>query len=59
VTWVTAKWANRGLIAHKIGAKYYENVIPIELSYNGVGFGEADANPTYVGFQGGYALFFG
>jgi hypothetical protein len=47
-------------IAYKIGAKYYvKNVIPIELSYNGVGFGEADANPTYIGFQGGYALFLG
>lgn len=47
-------------IAYKIGAKYYvKSVIPIELSYNGVGFGEADANPTYVGIQGGYALFLG
>jgi hypothetical protein len=45
-------------IAYKIGAKYYfKSMIPIELSYNGVGFGEADANPTYVGAQVGYALF--
>ncbi|MDP3682126.1 MAG: hypothetical protein Q8R22_14955 [Flavobacterium sp.] len=47
-------------IAYKIGAKYYfKKMIPIELSYNGVGFGYADANPTYLGFQAGYALFLG
>lgn len=47
-------------IAYKIGAKYYfKSMIPIELSYNGVGFGDADANPTYVGLQAGYALFLG
>ena len=47
-------------IAYKIGAKYYlKTMIPIELSYNGVGFGSADANPTYVGTQIGYALFLG
>jgi hypothetical protein len=47
-------------IAYKIGAKYYlKSMIPIELSYNGVGIGQADANPTYVGLQAGYALFLG
>lgn len=47
-------------IAYKIGAKYYfKKMIPIELSYNGVGFGPADANPTYLGLQAGYALFLG
>ncbi|MBP2284319.1 hypothetical protein H4V97_002637 [Flavobacterium sp. CG_23.5] len=47
-------------IAYKIGAKYYfKSMIPVELSYNGVGFGNADANPTYVGAQVGYALFLG
>lgn len=47
-------------IAYKVGAKYYfKKMIPIELSYNGVGFGSADANPTYLGLQAGYALFLG
>ncbi len=51
---------NDNPIAYKIGAKYYfKKMIPIELSYNGVGFGSADANPTYLGFQAGYALFLG
>lgn len=47
-------------IAYKIGAKYYlKKLIPIELSYNGVGIGSADANPTYFGLQAGDALFLG
>jgi hypothetical protein len=47
-------------IAYKIGAKYYfKSMIPIELSYNGVGFGDANANPAFVGAQVGYALFLG
>lgn len=47
-------------IAYKIGAKYYlKKMIPIEISYNGVGFGDADANPTYLGLQAGYAWFIG
>lgn len=47
-------------IAYKIGAKYYfKKMIPIELSYNGIGIGSADANPTYLGIQAGYALFLG
>lgn len=47
-------------IAYKIGAKYYfKSMIPIELSYNGVGIGDKDANPTYLGLQAGYALFLG
>lgn len=47
-------------IAYKIGAKYYiKGMIPVELSYNGIGFGDADLNPTYVGAQIGYALFLG
>jgi hypothetical protein len=47
-------------LAYKIGAKYYfKKMIPIELSYNGVGIGDADANPTYLGIQAGYALFLG
>ncbi|MBB1194803.1 hypothetical protein DNC80_14125 [Flavobacterium sp. SOK18b] len=47
-------------IAYKVGAKYYiKGMIPVELSYNGIGFGEPDLNPTYVGTQIGYALFLG
>lgn len=47
-------------IAYKIGAKYYfKKMIPIELSYNGIGIGQADANPTYIGAQAGYAFFLG
>lgn len=47
-------------IAYKIGAKYYfKSMIPIELSYNGVGIGDKNANPTYLGLQAGYALFLG
>jgi hypothetical protein len=47
-------------IAYKIGAKYYfKKMIPIELSYNGVGFGDINANPTYIGLQAGYAFFLG
>jgi hypothetical protein len=47
-------------LAYKIGAKYYlKKMIPIELSYNGVGFGDSDSNPTYLGLQAGYAWFIG
>jgi hypothetical protein len=47
-------------LAYKIGAKYYfKKMIPLELSYNGVGIGSANDNPTYLGLQAGYALFLG
>lgn len=47
-------------IAYKFGVKYYfKSMIPVEVSYNGVGFGDADANPNYIGLQAGYALFLG
>jgi hypothetical protein len=47
-------------IAYKLGLKYYfKSKIPVEISYNGVGFGDKDANPTYIGLQAGYAFFLG
>ena len=47
-------------IAYKLGLKYYfKSKIPVEISYNGVGFGDTDANPAYIGFQAGYAFFLG
>lgn len=47
-------------IAYKIGVKYYfKKMIPIELSYNGVGIGDTDANPKSIGLQAGYAIFIG
>ena len=45
-------------IAYKIGAKYYiKKMIPVEISYNGVGLASID--PIYVGAQAGYAFFLG
>lgn len=44
-------------IAYKIGVKYYlKKMIPIELSYNGIGIGDTDANPKSIGLQAGYAI---
>jgi hypothetical protein len=46
--------------AYKVGAKYYvANKFPVELSYNGVSYEDADENPSYIGLQGGYAIFLG
>jgi hypothetical protein len=46
--------------AYKVGAKYYvANKFPVEVSYNGMSLKDADENPSYVGFQGGYAWFLG
>nr|WP_315199460.1 hypothetical protein [uncultured Flavobacterium sp.] len=46
--------------AYKVGAKYYvANKFPLEVSYNGVSYEDADENPSYVGLQGGYAWFLG
>ncbi|PXY39918.1 hypothetical protein DMB65_15490 [Flavobacterium cheongpyeongense] len=46
--------------AYKVGAKYYiANKFPVELSYNGVDNKDWDENPSYVGIQGGYAIFLG
>jgi hypothetical protein len=50
-------------IGYKIGAKYYViNTVPLELSYNGISRGSKSGNekdPSYIGFQGGYAVFLG
>ena len=46
--------------SYKVGAKYYVvNKIPLEVSYNGVSVKGLDENPSYLGLQGGYALFLG
>jgi len=46
--------------AYKVGAKYYiANKFPVELSYNGVDNKDFDENPSYLGIQGGYAIFLG
>ncbi len=48
------------IFSYKIGAKYYVvNKIPVELSYTGVSIKDADDNPSFVGLQGGYAIFLG
>ncbi|WP_417939806.1 hypothetical protein [Flavobacterium sp. RS13.1] len=47
-------------LAYKVGAKYYiANKFPVELSYNGVDYKDAEENPSYLGIQGGYAWFLG
>jgi Outer membrane protein beta-barrel domain len=49
------------VFSYKIGAKYYViNTIPFELSYNGVTFSDNNGkNPSFLGIQGGYAIFLG
>lgn len=51
------------LIGYKVGAKYYvSGMIPLEVSYNGTSSSpsvEGQKNPSYVGIQGGYAVFLG
>jgi hypothetical protein len=51
------------LIGYKIGAKYYViNKIPVELSYNGTSKSkklDGEKDISYVGIQGGYAIFLG
>ena len=51
------------VFAYKVGAKYYViNSIPVELSYNGISTSNKVAgqkDPSYVGIQGGYAIFLG
>lgn len=47
-------------IGYKVGAKYYiKSMIPVELSYNGTDYKDVDENPSYLGFQAGYAWFLG
>jgi hypothetical protein len=36
----------------------FQKHVPIEISYNGVGIGQADTNPTYVGLLDRLRRFF-
>jgi len=52
--------ADDSAFGYKVGAKYYVvNKFPVELSYTGTSYKDADENPSYVGIQGGYAIFLG
>ncbi|ADV50143.1 hypothetical protein Celal_2865 [Cellulophaga algicola DSM 14237] len=45
---------------YKIGAKYYiSSMIPVQVDYAGASIKDADENPSYIGLQGGYAIFLG
>ncbi|NER15698.1 hypothetical protein [Spongiivirga citrea] len=45
---------------YKVGAKYYVNsIIPIQVDFTGASIKDADDNPSWVGIQGGYAIFLG
>ncbi|WP_158976291.1 hypothetical protein [Cellulophaga sp. L1A9] len=45
---------------YKIGAKYYiSSMIPVQVDYAGSSIKDADENPSYIGLQGGYAIFLG
>lgn len=45
---------------YKIGAKYYiSSMIPVQVDYSGASFKDAEENPSYIGLQGGYAVFLG
>src|SRR5690606_37076801 len=46
--------------SYKIGAKYYiSGMIPVQVDYNGASIKDLDENPSYLGLQGGYAIFLG
>ncbi|WP_310556348.1 hypothetical protein [Flavobacterium sp.] len=51
------------ITGYKVGVKYYViNKIPVELSYNGISLSDkipGQKDPSYVGIQGGYAIFLG
>ncbi|MBW1654004.1 hypothetical protein [Flavobacterium quisquiliarum] len=48
------------IFSYKVGAKYYLlNKFPLEASYTGVSIKDVDHNPSFIGLQGGYALFLG
>lgn len=48
------------MFSYKLGAKYYLlNKFPLEASYTGVSIKDVDHNPSFIGLQGGYALFLG
>jgi hypothetical protein len=50
-------------LGYKIGAKYYVmNMIPVELSYNGISKSpkqDGVKDPSFFGIQAGYAVFLG
>ncbi|MFC6096752.1 hypothetical protein ACFPVY_08835 [Flavobacterium qiangtangense] len=46
--------------SYKVGAKYYIlSQIPVQVDYSGASYKDADENPSYLGIQGGYAIFLG
>ena len=46
--------------SYKIGAKYYIiNMIPVQLDYSGGTMKDVSEDPSYLGFQAGYACFLG
>ncbi len=45
---------------YKIGAKYYiSSMIPVQVDYVGSSVKDAEENASYLGLQGGYAIFLG
>jgi hypothetical protein len=50
--------ASTSTFGYKIGAKYYViGLLPVEISYNGYTQKNVSKNPSFVGFQAGYAIF--
>lgn len=48
------------VFSYKVGAKYYINgMIPVQVDYTGASYKDAEENPSYIGLQGGYAIFLG
>ncbi|SNQ41961.1 autotransporter domain-containing protein [Cellulophaga lytica] len=46
--------------SYKLGAKYYiASMIPVQVDFSGVSIKDYDDNATFVGLQGGYAIFLG
>ena len=48
------------ILTYKVGAKYYiSSMIPVQVDFSGASIKDATENPSYVGLQGGYAIFLG
>ena len=48
------------VFTYKVGAKYYiASMIPVQIDYSGASIKDFDENPSYLGLQGGYAIFLG
>jgi len=46
--------------SYRLGAKYYvAETFPFQLDLTGASIKDADENPLWLGFQGGYAIFLG